>query len=177
MKSTAEMWRDVRESWAQAGADCKERLIPMFRAKAIVYVTAFVFVLSAAGVWLAWLMNKYGYAAPRDVHLSIATFAAAVAITGAFDGASQSRRSGFLLLLAFVSPIVVVGIPAWDGALAWMGEQDWTQASLKVGWWTVVRGLVPATLLWWFFNAADQRFAPDPPPDVAAGGDPMRALS
>lgn len=176
MKSTAKLLDDVRESWVQAIADCRERLIPMFRAKAIVYVTFFVFALSAAGVWLAWVMNQYGYAAPRDVHLSIATFAAAVAITGAFDGASQARRSGFLLLLAFVSPIIVVGITAWHGALAWMGDQDWTQASLKVGLWPVVRGLVPATLLWWFFNAADHRFAPDPHPNDAAGGNAMRTI-
>lgn len=175
-KTVDELWRDVSESWQQAGLECRERLIPMLRAKAIIYVVIFVFVLSASGVWLALFLNRYQHAAPRDVHLSVVTFAAAVAITGAFDGTSQGRRSGFLLLLAFVAPLVCVAIPCIFGVRAMMGSSDWTLPTNTVSLVTIVGGILPSTLVWSFFNASDRRFAPEPPPTAAVGGNPMQAL-
>jgi hypothetical protein len=176
MKPVADLWEDVRESWLEAGAECRERLIPMLRAKAIIYVVIFVSVLSASGVWLAFFLNLYQHAAPRDVHLSVVTFAAAVAITGAFDGASQGRRSGFLLLLAFVAPLVCVFIPSLLGVRAMIGSSDWTLPTNTVSFFAVLFGILPSIVVWSFFNASDRRFAPESLPTAAAGGDPMQEL-
>jgi hypothetical protein len=112
------------------------------------------------------------------VYLSLLTFAAAVAISGAFDGVSQASRSGFLVMLAFVAAGGALLIPLVVGVIAWQDQAaPWTDVKTTIGWRPVALGTLPPVLVWWFFNATDGKFAADAPYTAAAGGDPMQKIA
>lgn len=167
---------EMAKSWGIALEECRSRFYSMMRAKAFLYVFAAVWLFGGFGVWMTAVMNQFGAAAPRDVHLSVLTFAIAVSVSGAFDGTYPSTTSGLLRILALLFTLIASGIPAIATLMAFASESDWTAANRVVCWLYIFVAPLPSVFVWAFFNGADDRFAPDSPSSAAVGGNPMQKL-
>jgi hypothetical protein len=165
------------ERWREVATEVPPRVVAMLTPRPLLFMLVFVLALGAGGVWIAWAMNHYGAAAPRDVYLSTLTFAAAVAISGAFEGTYSPRVPGLLKILAAGAALFAVVAQLYFLVPAWLtAEPSWTSAHNRIAALPVAVGVLPAVVVWWFFNSMDSRFEPDSPADAAAGGDPLRSL-
>jgi hypothetical protein len=158
--------------WELFSAELKNRMKkPTTRPVALVYFFLGVLVIGGLSTWTAMIdVASGGTTTTAELGASLSAYVLAITVTACGDAWLDKTMPHWLKYVLFMLAAVY-----WFAALN--PSSQWIAGAhgrVHVG--GLLLAVVPMCALWWMLNGSDTRFAIDPDPQNAAGGNPLQSI-